>query len=166
MKKFKVYLVSCFLLLFTGIHAQEIPSEKVVPTKDLVNYLNADVRKELGGEKAISEAILAQYLREKFSKRYFYDWKTFDSRFANYNAVYPSSKQHRIERAEDHLSKYSGRTKWKLPFDYLTGDSVDAYALRHLARQHKMVNRAYYYNYQDKYTKYLDYFTSQLQSLN
>lgn len=166
MNNFKVFLFSFFLLVFTGIHAQKIPSEKIISTEDLENYLNPEVKKELGGEKAISEAILAEYFRQKFSERYFYDWENFDSRFERYQSLYPASENHHAERAKDHLSKYSGNTTWKLPFDYLTGEAVDAYALRHLARQHKMVNIAFYYNYQEKDTSYLNYFTNQLRSLN
>ncbi len=152
--------------MFPGLYAQEIPSNKVVSTEDLPTYLNAEVKKELGGEKAISEAILAQYFRNKFSERYFYDWQNFDPRFQEYDSLYTGIREHHTERALDHMSKYSGATNWKLPFDYLFGEPVDAYALRHLARQHKMVDIAFYYHFEDKDPQYLDYFTSQLQSLN
>lgn len=165
MKNLHIFLLSC-LLMFPGLYAQEIPSEKVVSTEDLANYLKAEVKKELGGEKTISETVLADYFRQKFLERYFYDWKNFEKRFKEYNSLYPSSEKHHTERALDHLSKYSGATTWKLPFNYLAGEAVDAYALRHLARQHKMIDIAFYYNYQEKDTAYLDYFKSQLASLN
>ena len=116
--------------------------------------------------RTISQAKLAKYFREKFSERYFYDWKTFDTRFESYNAIYPEVKSGHIENALDHLAKYPDSTQWKLPFNYQFGEPVNAYAIRHLARQHKMVDIAFYYNYQNKNPEYLNYFKNQLKSLN
>ncbi|WP_051119701.1 heparinase II/III family protein [Gillisia sp. CAL575] len=167
MSVIKIFLPFCFLAMTTGIHAQDFPSERVIPNNELVTYLKPEVKNALADENGvISNATLATYFREKFSERYFYDWKNFDERFKTHNNLYPSSEGHHNERALDHLSKYPGDAKWKLPFNYLTGEAVDAYALRHLARQHKMVDIAFYYNYKQKDTTYLNYFTSQLQSLN
>ncbi len=64
------------------------------------------------------------------------------------------------------MGKYPGETQWKLPFNYSNGEAVNAYALRHLARQHKMVDIALYYFDQGKNPKYIQYFKAQMQSLN
>ena len=67
---------------------------------------------------------------------------------------------------DSHLGKYPDSTQWILPFDYLNGEPVNAYALRHLARQHKMVDIAFYYFNGNKDPKYIQYFENQMQSLN
>ena len=64
------------------------------------------------------------------------------------------------------MDKYADSTKWILPFNYLNGTEVNAYALRHLSRQHKMVDIAYQYFYTNKDPNYIDYFTNQMRSLN
>ncbi|MFC2110628.1 heparinase II/III family protein, partial [Bacteroidota bacterium] len=109
-----------------------------------------------------SEKDLARYFREKYSERYFYDWKTFDSRYATYQKLYPTQENYHKERAQDHLSKFTSSTSWLLPFSYTNGNAVNAYALRHLARQHKMVDIALSKNNKE----HLDYFLGQMHSLN
>ena len=71
-----------------------------------------------------------------------------------------------MSRAKDHMDKYASTTPWKLPFNYLNGEAVNAYALRHLARQHKMVDIGYRYFYDQKDPKYIQYFVGQMNSLN
>ncbi|UMB59151.1 heparinase II/III family protein [Lutibacter sp. A80] len=160
-------LIFCVYLFFTLIgNAQQIPSTKVIGNSHLSNYLTPEVKAQLSENNVISEAKLASYLREKFSERYFFNWKNFDERFQKYNATYSNIEASHTERALDHLSKFADSTHWVLPFNYLNGKQVNAYALRHLARQHKMVDIAYYYNYQHKNVTYISYFTNQLKSLN
>ncbi|QOW10400.1 heparinase [Kaistella flava (ex Peng et al. 2021)] len=162
--KFFLFVLSCVISL--NIFGQKIPSEKVLAINDLVNYLKPEVVQELGGAKAITNAKLAQYFRDKFAERYFYDWKNNDARFKEYNTIYPNAKSAHTNNALDHMAKFGAVTPWKLPFNYQNGEPVNAYALRHLARQHKMVDIAFYYNYQNKDTEYLNYFKDQLKSLN
>jgi hypothetical protein len=147
-------------------NSQNIPSEQVVATNRLISYLKPEIVQALGEANTISNAKLAEYFRAKFSERYFYDWKNIDARFKQYNTIYPNAKSNHIERAIDHMTKFSAVTPWKLPFNYQNGEAVDAYAVRHLARQHKMVDVAFYYNYQGKNPEYLNYFKNQLKSLN
>ncbi|MFB9057945.1 heparinase II/III family protein [Mariniflexile ostreae] len=147
-------------------YAQDIPSTKVIAISELSNYLKPEIKKSLNANAEISEVKLAHYFREKFSERYFYDWSTFSTRFSNYKTLYPNAEKKHAEKAKEHLSKFSGPTKWKLPFDYLNQKPVDAYAIRHLARQHKMVDIGFYYHYQNQDLQYLNYFTNQLKSLN
>ncbi len=159
----KSILVVICVVSFQKTQSQDIPSNQIIETNKLVSFLNQDVQESLGGVTSISKATLAQYFREKFAERYFYNWKHFDTRFKSYTSIYPEAKNNHSERALDHLSKFSDSTKWKLPFNYLNGEPVNAYALRHLARQHKMVDIAFYYNYQNKNTDYLNYFKNPIK---
>ncbi|MEL7120690.1 MAG: heparinase II/III family protein, partial [Bacteroidota bacterium] len=98
-------------------------------------------------------------------ERFFYDYKAFEDRLKTYNELYDNQNSHK-SRALDHLSKYADSTQWVLPFNYLTGEAVNAYALRHLARQHKMVDIALYYFDSGKDARYIQYFENQMRSLN
>lgn len=163
MKLFKIF----FLVLFTiSVYGQKIPSKKIIKFSKLSSFLNKDVKDQLSEKGQISTERLASYFREKFSERYFYDYKTVDERFAAYSNLYPKAAENHKARALDHLAKFSANPEWKLPFNYQNGKPVNAYALRHLARQHKMVDIAFYYFNEQKDTKYIDYFTGQMQSLN
>lgn len=164
MKRAIIILVS--LVITSPIIAQNIPSRSVVSIDHLSNYLKVEVKKDIIKKGEITTSELAQYFREKFSERYFYDWQNFDQRFQTYKAIYPEAEAGHSERALDHMAKYPAVTQWKLPFNYQFGEPVNAYALRHLARQHKMVDIAFYYNYQNKDPKYIQYFKDQQQSLN
>ncbi len=160
------YIFFIFLFTIVSLRAQDIPIDKVVPIDHLSDFLKDDVKKEIASGGEISEASLAKYFREKFAERYFYNWKNFDKRFQSYKNIYPKSESGHTERALDHMAKYKGSTQWELPFNYQFGEPVNAYALRHLARQHKMVDIAFYYNYQNQNPKYLAYFKNQMHSLN
>lgn len=151
---------------FIAVNAQEIPSGKIISNSKLSNYLTKEVRKELSEKGKVSEADLSSYFRLKFAERYFYNWNNFDERFKAYNNIYSDIEANHVERALDHINKFPDSTQWVLPFNYLNGNPVNAYALRHLARQHKMIDIAFYYNYQQKDSQYINYFTNQLQSLN
>lgn len=166
MKPPKAVIVFAFLLLANWVIAQSLPSDKVVSTNSLSKFLKTEVKTVLTKKGKISNTDLAEYFRGKFSERYFYDWKNFNQRFQSYDSIYPEAEKDHQERALDHMAKYKGYTKWKLPFSYIYGDPVDAYAIRHLARQHKMVDIAFYYNYQNQDLKYIEYFKDQQQSLN
>ena len=158
-----------FSFLFISLVASaqnHIPKDKVIENKLLANYLAKEARKIFKDKNTIPEAVLAQYFRQKFSERYFYDWKQFEQRFESYNKLYKGSSVHHAQNATDHIGKFKDSTKWQLPFNYLNGEPVNAYALRHLARQHKMVDVAFEYFYSKKDPKYIQYFTKQVSSLN
>ena len=158
-------LILSFLFLSAWAFAQDIPSDRVLSIEELKGFLKQDVREQISGDGEISESELAAYFREKFSERFFYDYKTFYDRLPHYNGVFNNQEAHK-ERALDHLGKYSDSTQWILPFDYLNGEPVNAYALRHLARQHKMVDIAFLYFNGDKDSKLIQYFENQMRSLN
>jgi hypothetical protein len=155
-----------FVLFCTVAHAQKIPSNRVLTNNELGSFLKDEVKSALQNNANISEEKLALYFRQKFTERYFYNWETAAERFNEYCNLYPELKKTHTERALDHISKYKAKTVWKLPFNYQNGKPVNAYAIRHLARQHKMVDIGYYYFYQNKDERYLNYFTDQLSSLN
>ena len=136
--------LSLGLLLQITVTAQNIPSDKVIAIETLADYLEDEVKDEVAKKGDISPAILARYFRETFSERFFYDYRTVDDRLAVYNKTYGNQAHHK-SRALDHLAKYNDSTQWVLPFNYLDGKAVNAYALRHLARQHKMVDIAFFY---------------------
>ena len=155
-----------FLTVFsTTLWAQEIPSQRILTVAELPNYLKPEVREQLEVDGKLTEAGLAAYFREQFSERFYYDYKTFDERFNTYNALYHNEAHHK-ERALDHYNKFPDFVQWELPFSYQKGGSVDAYALRHLARQHKMVDIAMLHFNEGKDPKYIRYFVEQMRSLN
>ncbi len=166
MKYSQLILIAFYCLFSVSISSQNIPTDKIIASNEFVNFLKPEAIKELEGGKTISTSQLAHYFREKFSKRYFFDYKTSDARFKTYGQLYPDVKSGHIERALDHMSKFAATAPWKLPFNYLNGEPVNAYAMRHLARQHKMVDIAFYYRYEGKKVEYLSYFKNQVRSLN
>ncbi|MDO6596556.1 heparinase II/III family protein [Oceanihabitans sp. 2_MG-2023] len=155
-----------FLVWFQNVDAQTIPSNEIIDNDKLFSYLTKTVQNSLISNGATSQVDLAKYFRTKFSERYFYNWKNNNKRFQEYTKLYPESKAKHTARALDHLAKFPAEAQWKLPFNYQNGEPVNAYALRHLARQHKMIDIGYYYFYQNKDEQYLDYFTNQMASLN
>ena len=164
LQSFKKYGVQlCFLLLTLSGYAQHIPSERVIAIDDIFPYLKTSVQKDLG---EVSQAGLALHFRTVFASRYFYDWHETDTRFEEYKRLYPKMETYHTARAQDHLDKFDDSTFWKLPFNYKNGTPINAYGLRHLARQHKMVDIAFLYRYENKNPSYIDYYTSQLASLN
>ncbi|WP_370088007.1 heparinase II/III family protein [Ekhidna sp.] len=159
--KSTLIILIAILLRSHGV-AQSIPSERVLPIGDLTNYLKEEVRKELNGA---DQSELAKYFRDKFSERFFYDYNTFYDRLPHYNLLYANQNGHK-RGALDHMSKYNDSTQWVMPFNYLNGEPVNAYAMRHLARQHKMVDIALHYFNSGKDPKYIRYFENQMRSLN
>ncbi|MGL1886923.1 MAG: heparinase II/III family protein [Reichenbachiella sp.] len=167
MKSFSHYFIATLIILTASwkSNAQQIPHTQLISIDSLSTYLKPEIKAELEKEGPLTQAMLAQYFREQFSKRYFFDWKTVDGRMKQYNDLYGNQTKH-ASRADDHMSKFADATTWKLPFNYLNGKSVNAYALRHLARQHKMVDVAFLYFNDNKDPKYIEYFTDQMKSLN
>lgn len=151
--------------LASGAYSQQIKSNSIIATENLKEVLKSDIKSALEAKGNLDQEALAQYFRTKFSERYYYDWQTFDNRFKQYNKLYSRKSSHQ-SRAEDHMNKFADSTQWVLPFNYLNGDPVNAYALRHLARSHKMVDVAFQYFYDNEDPKYINYFVRQVSSLN
>ncbi|MFY0654452.1 MAG: heparinase II/III family protein [Cyclobacteriaceae bacterium] len=159
-----IFLFVCISISVLA-NAQIIPSDRVLEVDALEQYLKTQARQGISKKKNLSTAELADYFRNKFSERFFYNWETVLARFELYDQTYGNRSGHE-DRAKDHMTKYADSTTWVLPFEYLNGEPVNAYALRHLARQHKMVDIALQYFYDGKNPKYINYFTRQMRSLN
>ncbi len=161
----RIFVFIFLTFVSNALIGQEITSDRVVSNEELSGLLKEEVRKQISSNGQITQSKLAAYFRDKFSERFFYDYKTFYDRLSYYNTVFNNQEDHK-DRALDHLRKYSDSTQWILPFNYLNGEPVNAYALRHLARQHKMVDIAFLYFEGNNDPKYIRYFESQMRSLN
>ena len=159
--------IAAFILitLATFCLGQSIPSDHVLTIDKLPQLLKSDVKTILESQGDINHERLAKHFREQFAQRFFYDHNTFHERLDHYNLLYKNQSDH-AKRALDHLSKYPPKAQWLLPFNYQNGEAVNAYALRHLARQHKMVDIAFLYFDDNKDKQYIEYFEEQMQSLN
>ena len=160
-----VLCFTLFLSMSVGLFGQRIPDNHVLKVEELSQKLKTEVRTQLELNDQVSTPKLAAYFRDKFSERFFYDHKSFYDRLSHYHKRYQNQEEHK-SRALDHMGKYADCTQWMLPFDYLNGEALDAYALRHLARQHKMVDIAFLYFNEGKDSKYIKYFENQMRSLN
>ncbi|MEL6672037.1 MAG: heparinase II/III family protein [Bacteroidota bacterium] len=161
--KILISLIVC--LGITSAWGQVIPEDRVLAVEELAAALKPDIRVELSKDGQLTEAKLAAYFRAFFAEHFFYDYRSVPARLAHYQGRYDNQTGH-TERALDHLGKYPDSTQWVLPFDYQNGEAVNAYALRHLARQHKMVDIAFLYFADGKDPRYIRYFETQMRSLN
>ncbi len=89
-----------------------------------------------------------------------------DRRFGDYQERFSSKRSGHAQNRDIHMGLYPARARWKLPYENLKGNSVTAYELRHLARQHKVLDMAFMHHYEDGNPLYVDYFTEQMRSLN
>ncbi|RDY60197.1 heparinase II/III family protein [Flagellimonas nanhaiensis] len=164
--KAKRILTILFLLTTMGLMGQEISSTEIISNSDLHKYLKKEQRIDLLGSETPTASHLAKYFRQVFSERYFYDWKNFEVRFKLYKDLYKDRKASHLRRASEHMERFEAQTKWQLPFNDKTGKPLDTYSFRHLARQHKMLDIAFSYFYQEKDPKFIEYFLKQKSSLN
>jgi len=163
--KLKIIIPSLFLFCGSFLFAQQrIPANAVINTENLALYLNDSVRNKLAKNGKITEADLAEYFRQKFSERFFYDWHSVPSRFELYNQLYDSESGH-LNRAKELMTDFSAKTSWLLPFNHPDGEAVKPHPFQHLARQHKMVDVGFAYFYDKKNPEYLQYFINQRNSL-
>lgn len=150
-----------------------IPHERLLTDDELVQLLDVETRPAL---KAIQELYgnnpveglqaLAAHFRAVYAERYLFDWTKVDERFADYQARFPEARKRHEDRKNIHLGLYPADVKWKLPFKDLQGRQVTAYQLRHIARQHKVLDMAFVHLYEGRNPQYVDYFTTQMRSLN
>ncbi len=144
---------------------QQVPDDRVLKINELARLLKPEIKARIFEGDQVANSELAAYFREKLAERFFYDHKSFYTRLSHYHQLYQNQEDHK-SRALDHMGKYADSTTWILPFDYLNGQAVNAYALRHLARQHKMVDIALLYFSDRKDPRYIKYFENQMRSLN
>lgn len=154
-------LFICLLFTLNGL-ADGISSDQVIQNKDLLKYLKPEIQRLISDA---SEQELASYFREQFSERFFYDYENVDQRYQVYDSLYHQAVYHRT-RAFAHTSRFADSARWILPSTDLNGEPINAYALRHLARQHKMVDVALNAFHEGSKDQSILYFTNQLSSLN
>ncbi len=121
--------------------------------------------RDAGKKDEALEALLA-YLRAESAQRYYFNWKNFRQRFAEYRKNYPGQQSKHAALADSQMSTYPPETHWILPFENLKGKQVSAYELRHLARQNKSVDMALIYYYDNQRADYLHYWLRQIADLN
>lgn len=170
----KIIYIILFSLPLTLFAQSPMVTFNHVPTNaEIIELLDVNYSPELKNiqekytkgqeEQAFNE--LANYFKERFSERYFFDWKNFENRFAEYNQMYSGREKFHAKEAQKHLELYPATTQWKIPFTNLKGDKVSSYPYRHLTRQHKAGSIAFLYHYKNN-EKYLDYIPEQAVSLN
>ena len=80
-------LIILLSIMTSKAGAQAIPELKVLAIEELADYLKPEKRNQLKTAGEITNARLAKYFRQSFSKRFFYDHKTLANRLANYNKL-------------------------------------------------------------------------------
>ena len=173
--RFCVLVFLLILTLFNSTFCQtnSIPYNKVISNYELLNYLKPGIKDltkvysaEEKGNNDEALQYLANYLKKKFSERYYFSWKNFQKRFKEYNLKYPSQKKEHLFLSQEQMTTFPPDTHWQLPFNDLKGKNVTAYRLRHLARQDKIFDIALSYYYKNEDKNYLSYFVNQVKSLD
>jgi len=169
----KLIVIIFFALSFSVLAQHRITAEKIPTDEDLLFSLKAEIpelqkvyeeRDKRNIEKA--KSLLIDYFKEKFSERYFFSWKNFKNLFSEYSKKYPNEKAPHIRRADEHSSLFPASAQWELPSKNFSGGNVSAYELRHLARQHKSINAAFAFYYENENSERIKYFIEQVRSLN
>ena len=151
---------------------EQAPADRLLSDAELVALLDrkspaaAEINRRYREDPEAGLQALAAWFRDRYAERYFFDWTTVDARFADYRARFPSREAQHRAMAQIHSGLYPARARWKLPYRNLQGDEVSAYELRHLARQHKVLDMAYVHHYEGGDPEFVRYFTEQMRSLN
>ena len=146
--------------------AKSIPVDRILNIDEIPLFLKDGVLTKEFQNALQDQQQLATYLRDVFSKRYFFDARELESRFSQYNQLYPAQKKLHYARTRAHMDLHPANTGWKLPFNTLEGKPVTAYQFRHLSRQHKMVDIAFTHFYKQSDDSHIRYFVDQVKSLN
>ncbi|WP_372772213.1 heparinase II/III family protein [Mangrovibacterium sp.] len=168
-----VFLFLAIVLSFsTRAQLNEVPYDHVISNSELIDLLdenNEDLREiqqlYRKGKTDLALEKLTSYFKEQFSNRYFFDWKNFPVRFAEYNQMYSGRESYHAKKAQEHLDLYPASTQWKIPFNNLKGEEVTSYPYRHLTRQHKAGDIALLYFYKND-INLVNYIPEQAKSLN
>lgn len=169
-----LFLFTVLILPFSALaQIKQVPSDHVLNDQELIELLDLNYSPELktihsnytNGNKDVALGQLAHYFKEKFSERYFFSWKEFDKKFAEYNQMYSGRKSNHQKNANQHLELYPATVEWKMPFKNKNNENVEAYPYRHLARQEKAKDIALMYYYLHDIS-YLNYIPEQAKSLN
>ena len=152
---------------------QTIPANRLLSDDELISLLDVDtspalqnIQKAYAKNKENGLKELAKYFKKVYGQRYYFHWEDVDKRFPRYENDFKKIMTRRAKKKDIHLSLYPADTQWKRPFVNLQGNHVTAYELRHLARQHKVLDMAYSHLAEDRNPAYVMYFTTQMRSLN
>lgn len=159
--------------LNTYANTAHIPSDRLLTDDELISFLASnnnpelkDIASRYKSNKKEGLIELAHYFKEVFGERYYFHWKDVNTRFIQYQNDFRSAMDSHIYKSNIHLSLYPAHVQWQRPFKNLLGRDVSAYELRHLARQHKVRDMAYAHLADNRNPKYVNYFTTQMRSLN
>ena len=152
---------------------QQIPADRLLTDEELVLLLDVEdyplaneLRQQFSKDPEATMKRLAADFRDLFAERFYFDWRNVDARFTEYRDRFPHRETGHRSQADIHLGLYPASARWKLPYRNLKGNEVSAYELRHLARQHKVLDMAFVHHYENGAPGYVDYFTGQMRSLN
>lgn len=153
--------------------AQTIPANRLLSDDELISLLGTntspilqDIQTTYAKNKENGLRELAKYFKKVYGQRYYFHWADVDKRFPRYKNDFKKVMIRHTQKKDIHLSLYPADTQWKRPFTNLQGNQVSAYELRHLARQHKVLDMAYAHLAEDRNPAYVTYFTTQMRSLN
>ena len=169
-----LYLAIGLLLVEPALaEINQIPSNRLISDDELIAFLNTDksadllaIQKTYAQNKEQGLKELANYFKRRYGQRYYFHWQDVDKRFVDYKTRFPETIRKHTEKKDIHLSLYPADTQWQLPFQNLQGRQVTAYELRHLARQHKVLDMAYAHLNESRKPDYVKYFTAQMRSFN
>lgn len=169
------FLFVSFLVTSSPFYGQPeaVPYDHVISEEELILLLDtgddpllAEIQETfLRGDRDKALERLATYFKDKLAERYFFSWKDFDRKFAEYNKLYSGRKKTHAENAYEHMELYPAYVEWKMPFRNLKGEKVEAYPYRHLTRQEKAKDIALSYCFTSD-SVLLDYIPEQARSLN
>ena len=152
---------------------QTIPEDRLLSNDELISLLDTDKSPALqniqhiyANDKEDGLKELAKYFKKIYGQRYYFHWQDVDKRFPRYESDFKKIMARHTKKKDIHLSLYPADTAWQRPFVNLQGNQVTAYELRHLARQHKVLDMAYSHLAEDRNPAYVTYFTTQMRSLN
>ncbi|MBU0559048.1 MAG: hypothetical protein KKG93_05630, partial [Bacteroidetes bacterium] len=173
-KSFTMELIICVAAICgISLSAQQVKPESILTKYEIIKMVKDGIPELSGFYSAVKNQknddaleLLAVYYKEKLSERYFFNWKNFNTKFAEYAARYPDEVIKNVKRSNEQIIKYPANVRWKMPFEDLRGESVTAYELRHLARQQRAADMMFRFYLEGEEEKYLNYFITQVQSLN
>ena len=117
----KKLLILSILILnsFTSGQTGRIIPEKIPADQDILFSLSPglsglkkiyDERDKGNYDNAIK--LLADYFKEKFAVRYFFSWKDFRERFAEFTKNFSDERDAHIRRADEHSSMFPSIAEW------------------------------------------------------
>ncbi len=149
-----------------SIETAEIPSDRILDAHELALLIKDGALPKKSRNARHNQKQLASYLRDLFNRRYFFNATDFETRFKQYNELFPAQKEIHYARTKAHMDLHPAKTPWKMPFKTLKTEPVTAYQFRHLSRQHKMLDIAFTHFYKQSDNSHILYFVDQVQSLN